>query len=712
MADYDPEYEAYRREFAQQVREFAEKLRAEIPLREYVSMLRPDNRPLTAVSGPMHSPLRMQGDQHPSFLAYNDTQAWKDMGTGESGRGIFNLAAAVYGISRDHFQDLVATVARDAGRTAEMPRFQPPALGGSGLNNDVLRQIEQRKVLKAASAYWQHCLLHDSRAQLARAQLRERNISMQTVMTFGLGYAPSDQPLPEGMDLQAAGRVGLLRKWGQAMFRDRIMIPIVDERHQLCGFGGRDVSGQDQIRYLNSPETELFAKKQILFGLPHCVPGQPLVLCEGYMDAMALHQAGFNAAAVMSASVTEEQIRLLNRHTGDVVICLDGDAAGQSGTVKSAGQLLSGFRGRTWVAELPDGLDPDDMLRSRGVDAMHQVLLSARRGHHYLMDQLQGVNGLQAIRGLADLPLRDEDFRTWMTETRQHQAPQLRRWFTQLWRQEERAETLTAAGPDRQPMAQPEAMRPAIRPAVPPEPVMPSAQPMSPPEVIRPQIRPAVLPDPVVPQVRSAVSSESETVVQPVVQPEKITEGSKAAEAEHVSAAWINDALGGTVMLPAQESRAALLQPHASRMVSEQPVSDAPSVREPPSVSDIMNAVPAADSTLGRVADQAGLQVDKSGFSRALMRFVPHLQDMMQMMPDRGGDLGTLCDQLRDIDEEKADFAFAPGVTDQVKNRCYDEAHKVADLLRSVTENPQLLVKTGIAKVLRQNLRSQQGLGH
>ena len=707
MADYDPEYEAYRREFAQQVREFAEKLRAEIPLREYVSMLRPDNRPLTAASGPMHSPLRMQGDQHPSFLAYNDTQAWKDMGTGASGRGIFNLAAAVYGISRDHFQDLVATVARDTGRTAEMPRFQPPALDGSGLNNDVLRQIEQRKVLKAASAYWQHCLLHDSRAQLARDQLRARKISMQTVMTFGLGYAPFNQPLPEGMDLQAAGRVGLLRQWGQAMFRDRIMIPIVDERHQLCAFGGRDVSGQDQIRYLNSPDTELFTKKQILFGLPYCVPKQPLVLCEGYMDAMALHQAGFNAAAVMGSSVTEEQIRLLNRHTGDVVVCLDGDAAGQRGTVKSVGQLLSKFQGRTWAAKLPEGLDPDDMLRSRGVDAMHQVLLSARLGHHYLIDQLQGVNGLQAIKALADLPLRDEDFRAWMAETRQHQAPQLRGVMAQLWRQEERAETLTAAGPDRQPMAQPEAMRPAIRPAVPPEPVVPQVRPAVPPEPVMPSAQPMSPPEVIRPQIRPAVSPESETVVQPVVQPETITEGSKAAEAEHVSAAWINDALGGTVTLPAQESRAALLQLHASRLVSEQPVSE--SVQEPPSVSDIMNAVPAADSTLGRVADQAGLQVDKSGFSRALMRFVPHLQDMMQMMPDRGGDLGTLCDQLRDIDEEKADFVFPSRTSEHKREACYDDAHKVADLLNSLERNPQLLVSAGLAQTHAQS--RQQGPG-
>ena len=231
----------------------------------------------------------------------------------------------------------------------------------------------------------------------ARAYLKTRGLTGEDCKRFGIGYAPDSFDALRGELTQAGARLeklvdaGLLIKpddpsktpWDR--FRHRIMFPISDPRGRLIAFGGRALKKDEKAKYLNSPETNLFHKGKLLYRYPEArkalhAPGMSargLIVAEGYMDVIALAKAGFgHAVAPLGTALTEEQLTLLWRAGPEPILCFDGDKAGLRAAFRSVERALPMLTpGQTLrFALLPDGLDPDDLIRDKGPSAMGEVL--------------------------------------------------------------------------------------------------------------------------------------------------------------------------------------------------------------------------------------------------------------------------------------------------------------------------------------------------
>jgi len=249
-------------------------------------------------------------------------------------------------------------------------------------------------VMEMATRFYEEQLQAPSGAK-ARAYLRERGISPTVQREFRIGYAPEGRNIikehlaSKGVtsdQMEACGMV--VRGAGIAVsydrFRDRIMFPIPDSRERIIAFGGRALSPDVPAKYLNSPEGELFHKSNVLYNFAKARKsvherGQ-IIAAEGYMDVIALHAAGFtNAVAPLGTALTERQMLLLWRLNNEPVLCFDGDDAGLKAAYRSIDMLLPGLEpGRSArFALLPEGLDPDDLIRQEGPEAMGDVLKSA-----------------------------------------------------------------------------------------------------------------------------------------------------------------------------------------------------------------------------------------------------------------------------------------------------------------------------------------------
>lgn len=249
-------------------------------------------------------------------------------------------------------------------------------------------------------------------ARLARRYLEDRGLSPESRERFGIGYAPrrSDgllQALRAGYSLDQLRLSGLIQRSERDSshydrFRGRLMFPIWNEAGKIVGFGGRAL-GEEQPKYLNSPETPLYSKSGTLYALNlarESIRRQGrAVLVEGYMDCIALHQAGIgNAVAVCGTSLTEAQVRLLGRFTRKVLVNFDPDEAGDSATLRSLALLVQGGFG-VRVLALPDSLDPDAYIRRRGAAAYRQLLERAPTDFEYLLARARQKYPLETIEG-------------------------------------------------------------------------------------------------------------------------------------------------------------------------------------------------------------------------------------------------------------------------------------------------------------------------
>ncbi len=255
---------------------------------------------------------------------------------------------------------------------------------------------ERRRALyeanEAACEYYQHVLTESPEASEARAYVRRRGLSEQTVRKFRLGYAlPSWDALlkaltKKGVPREALFDAGLVAQGkepdsGYDRFRARLVFPICDTSGRVMGFGGR-VLDDSVPKYLNSPETAVFKKGRNLYGLHLAKDAirrdSAAVIVEGYMDAITAHQHGFDhVVASLGTALTEEQARALRCYASQVVIAYDADAAGAAATVRGM-EILAAARLDVRVASLPAGEDPDSTLRRGGREALLQVLRAAR----------------------------------------------------------------------------------------------------------------------------------------------------------------------------------------------------------------------------------------------------------------------------------------------------------------------------------------------
>ncbi|WP_136443113.1 DNA primase [Pacificoceanicola onchidii] len=281
------------------------------------------------------------------------------------------------------FMEAVEILAQEAGM--EMPKQDPRA------QQKADRQTQLAEVMEQAVQFFR-LQLQRGVAEEARRYLDRRGLDARALERFEIGFAPGGwENLREGLkakgvpvDLMlAAGLVKQSDKGREPydVFRNRIMFPIRDGRGRAIAFGGRAMDPNDNAKYLNSPETELFDKSRNLYNLRPAREasgkGQALVVAEGYMDVIALSEAGFGASvAPLGTAVTEPQLQMMWRISDEPIIALDGDKAGLRAAyrvIDLALPLLEAGKGLRF-AIMPEGKDPDDLLRAEGPDAVKKVL--------------------------------------------------------------------------------------------------------------------------------------------------------------------------------------------------------------------------------------------------------------------------------------------------------------------------------------------------
>jgi DNA primase len=345
-------------------------------------------------------------EKSPSFTVSADKQFYHCFGCGAHGSAISFLMEYAH----MDFVEAVEDLASRAG--LEIPR---EASGDE--RSESLQPVYD--ILAKANAYLQQQLRQHPDAPRAVDYLRKRGLSGEVAAAFGLGFAP---PGWDNM-LNAIGRsdadraimlrAGLLVDKGGGgfydRFRERITFPILDRRGRAVGFGAR-VLGDDTPKYLNSPETAVYHKGRELYGLYQArkAAGRPerLIVVEGYMDVVALAQHGIgNAVATLGTAATEAHLEKLFRASEDVVFCFDGDEAGRRAAWRALETALPAMHdGRqAFFMFLPDGQDPDSMVRAQGAAAFSAAAAGADSLGTFLFDHLTNGVDLGTIDGRARL---------------------------------------------------------------------------------------------------------------------------------------------------------------------------------------------------------------------------------------------------------------------------------------------------------------------
>ena len=318
---------------------------------------------------PFHS------EKTPSFHVVPDKQFYHCFGCGAHGDGLKFLRE----YHRLPFLEAVKTLAELTG--LEMPQQDAKQVAQENKRDELSRVMEQ------AVAWFSQQLIAPE-GKTAREYLKARGVNTVLTQHFDLGYASGDHRAmlnTLGISAETAHTLGLLGKSERgeyAFFRQRLMFPIKDEYGRTIAFGGRRLHEDQAAKYINSPDTELFHKRETLYHwheAKRAVRTQQatLLVAEGYMDVVALHGAGFPAAvAPLGTALTEAQLMHLWRISPAPVLCLDGDAAGQRAAKRVADialdKISAGYNVR--FAFLPNGEDPDSLIQSRGREAMQTLI--------------------------------------------------------------------------------------------------------------------------------------------------------------------------------------------------------------------------------------------------------------------------------------------------------------------------------------------------
>lgn len=307
-----------------------------------------------------------------------------------------------------HFTDAVRRLAERAKIPLEMENT--PGQQQSRHIKDSLLQIHEQITQR-----WQNALANEACGQIARDYLIQRGVSADAVKLFRLGYAPEvwddtvNWAKSKGHELPVMEQAGLiLRKEGAEnyydRFRGRLIFPICDEQGRVIGFSGRILSGdQKTAKYVNSPETPIFTKGKVFFGLDKSkralLDAQSAIVCEGQLDLIACYMAGVqNIVAPQGTALTGDHARILKRYVDEVVLCFDSDNAGQNAAVRSLDSLLaSGLAIR--VAVVPAPHDPDSFIKESGGEAFKQLAANAEGFFDYYLNRLCATNDLGTDKG-------------------------------------------------------------------------------------------------------------------------------------------------------------------------------------------------------------------------------------------------------------------------------------------------------------------------
>ena len=286
------------------------------------------------------------------------------------------------------------------------------------------RGVSRKRVFEMnliAARFWRDCLFDPEIGKVGMDYLTEkRGLPLSIIRRFGIGYAPNDFGALTAVlrkngfsdeEMKEAFLCGISQKSGRAfdMFRDRVMFPVIDNTGNVIAFSGRDVGGQDNRKYVNSSDTPAFQKRKNLFALNfaknHCA--EQLILCEGNIDVVSLHAAGFeNAVASLGTALTDEQARIMTKYTKQVILAYDSDEAGQRAAHRAMGIFAKvGLDVR--ILQMQGAKDPDEYIKKFGAEKFRQLVKNSRTGFEFKLQSVLSRHNLdipdEKIKAAAEL---------------------------------------------------------------------------------------------------------------------------------------------------------------------------------------------------------------------------------------------------------------------------------------------------------------------
>lgn len=334
-------------------------------------------------------------EKTPSFTVYENTQSFYCFGCGAGGDGVSFMRK----IENLDYIDAVKVLAQRAGM--QMP--------DEGYDDSLSKKRRVILQINRETARFYHNYMMSERGKVGLQYFLNRGLSQKTIRHFGLGYAPNNWDelfkhlKSKGYnvsDMLAAGVVRKGEKGYYDYFRNRVMTPIIDVRGNFIAFGGR-VLDDSKPKYINTSDTLVYKKTNEVFGLNYAKDSgkDSLILCEGYMDVIAMHQAGFtNAVAGCGTALTNEQVRLLSRYAKEIILVYDNDEAGQKALNKAI-SLFDQVDVKISIPTLSGGKDPDEIIKNFGRARFADMLENSSNEVEFAIMKLRRGFNLQTTQG-------------------------------------------------------------------------------------------------------------------------------------------------------------------------------------------------------------------------------------------------------------------------------------------------------------------------
>ena len=339
-------------------------------------------------------------EKTPSFTVFPDTQSFFCFGCNAGG----DVIGFTKNIENLDYIDAVKMLAQRAGM--QMPE--------DGYDDSLGKKRRVILEINREAARFYHSYLMSPEGKRGLDYFKSRGLSKKTITKFGLGYAPNDwdkllKHLKEkGYSIGNMLDAGVIKRSQKGSyydtFRDRVMTPIIDVRGNVIAFGGRVLDPSIPNKYINTSDTLVYKKTNELFNMNNAKDSksETVILCEGYMDVIAMHQAGFtNCVAGCGTALTDEQVRLINRYFKEVVLCYDNDGAGRKALDKAI-RLFNNTDIKMRIPELSGGKDPDEIIKNLGAERFKAMLESSSNEIEYKILSLRSNYDLNSLKGKND----------------------------------------------------------------------------------------------------------------------------------------------------------------------------------------------------------------------------------------------------------------------------------------------------------------------
>lgn len=339
-------------------------------------------------------------EKTPSFTVYNDTQSFYCFGCGAGGDAVTFLKK----IENLDYMDAVKLLAQRVG--LQMP-------DDKSFDDSLSKKRRRILEINRESAKFFHSYMMSPQGKTGLGYFINRGLTMNTIKRFGLGYAPNEWDMllkhlkslgfkPSEMVEAGVVKIGRNNNYYDT-FKNRVMTPIIDVRGNVIAFGGR-VLDDSKPKYINTSDTLVYKKTNELFALNLAKDSKEdsLILCEGYMDVIAMHQAGFtNAVAGCGTALTNEQVRLISRYTKEVILAYDADEAGQK-ALNKASNLFRMTDVKVKIPTLSGGKDPDEIIKKYGRDKFKGMLDGASNEIEFALLDLRKKHNIASTQGKID----------------------------------------------------------------------------------------------------------------------------------------------------------------------------------------------------------------------------------------------------------------------------------------------------------------------